>query len=163
MFELATLVISFYLILCQVWIASTFIRPQPLKPQINPWNPHDALKPHFASLKTNLISWNLVVLERIFSWKCFKNDSIFFHLSPTLSHFHQLQVENCRLQRVKKVKFSPTWSCVSLPRPTTSSGWKWRIYLFNLWPNICKSWCLNTHFVPTCITAIAIWLVNTTH
>ena len=21
-------------------------------------------------------------------------------------------------------KFSPTWSCVSLPRPTTSSGWK---------------------------------------
>ena len=21
-------------------------------------------------------------------------------------------------------------------------------YLLNLWPNICKSWCLNTHFIP---------------
>ena len=25
----------------------------------------------------------------------FLNNSIFFHLSPTLSHFHPLQVENC--------------------------------------------------------------------
>ena len=36
-----------------------------------------------------------MVLERKFSRKCFKNDSIFFHLSPTSSQFHLLQVENC--------------------------------------------------------------------
>ena len=62
---------------------------------LNPLGPHDALKHHLVSLKNNLISWNLVVLERKFSWKCFKNNIIFFHLSPTLSHFHPLQVENC--------------------------------------------------------------------
>ena len=44
-------------------------------------------------------------------------------------------------------KFSPTWSCVSLPRPTTSSRWKWPTFVY-LRPSICKSWCLNTHFVP---------------
>ena len=65
---------------------------------INPLNPHDASKHNFASLKNDLISWNLEVLERKFSWNCFKNNSIFFHLSPTstcLSHFHPLQAENC--------------------------------------------------------------------
>ena len=62
---------------------------------INPLSPHDALKHHFASLKNGLISWNLVVLEQAFSWNCFKNNSIFFHLSPTSSHFHPPQVENC--------------------------------------------------------------------
>ena len=36
-----------------------------------------------------------MVLERKFSWECFKNNIIFFHLSPTLSHFHPLQIENC--------------------------------------------------------------------
>ena len=39
------------------------------------------------------------------------------------------------------LKFSPTRSCVSLPRPTTSSGENY-LYLFNLRPNICKSGCL---------------------
>ena len=34
-------------------------------------------------------------LEQKFSWNCFKNNSICFHLSPTSSHFHPLQVENC--------------------------------------------------------------------
>ena len=29
------------------------------------------------------------------SWNCFKNNSIFFHLSPTSTHSHPLQVENC--------------------------------------------------------------------
>ena len=36
-----------------------------------------------------------MVLERKFSWICFKNNIIFFHLSPTSSHFHPLQVGNC--------------------------------------------------------------------
>ena len=61
----------------------------------NPLSPHDALKHYFAYLKNDLISWNLVVLERKLSWNCFKNNSICFHLSPTASHFHPLQVENC--------------------------------------------------------------------
>ena len=58
-----------------------------------PLSPHDALKHHFSSLKNGLISGVLVVLE--FSWNCLKNSSIFFHLLPTSSHFHPLQVENC--------------------------------------------------------------------
>ena len=62
---------------------------------LNPLSPHNTLKHYFTSLKTDLISWNLVVLDRKFSWNCFKNDSIFYHLSPTSSHFHPLQVENC--------------------------------------------------------------------
>ena len=36
-----------------------------------------------------------MVLERKFSWNSFKNNSIFFHLSPTSSHLHPLQVDNC--------------------------------------------------------------------
>ena len=44
----------------------------------NPLSPHDALKHHLASLKNDLISWNLAVLERTFSWNSFKNNSIFF-------------------------------------------------------------------------------------
>ena len=55
----------------------------------------DASKHHFASLKNGLISWNLVVLEQINSWNCLKNNTIFFHLSPTSSHLYPLQVENC--------------------------------------------------------------------
>ena len=36
-----------------------------------------------------------MVIEQQFSSKCFKKNSIFFLLSPTSSHFHPLQVENC--------------------------------------------------------------------
>ena len=36
-----------------------------------------------------------MVLEQQFSWNCFNNNSIFFHLSPAASHFHPLQVGNC--------------------------------------------------------------------
>ena len=31
--------------------------------------------------------------------------------------------------KVIQFQFSPTWSCVSLPRPTTSSGWKLLIFV----------------------------------
>ena len=62
---------------------------------LNPLGPHDALKHHFASLKNDLVSRNRGGSERKFSWNCFKNNSILFHLSPTSSHFHPLQVENC--------------------------------------------------------------------
>ena len=43
-------------------------------------------------------------------------------------------------------KFSAAWSCVSLPRPTTSSGWKLPIFVY-LSTNIYKCWCLDTHFI----------------
>ena len=33
--------------------------------------------------------------EQKFSWNCFNNNDIFFHLSLTSSHLHPLQVENC--------------------------------------------------------------------
>ena len=36
-----------------------------------------------------------MVLERQFSWNCLENNTIFFHLSPIVSHIHSLQVENC--------------------------------------------------------------------
>ena len=61
-----------------------------------------------------------MILEQQFSWNCFKNNSIFFHLSPTSSHLHPLQVENgdsnlrlvvdeddngkLRLERVNRIK-----------------------------------------------------------
>ena len=56
-------------------------------------------------------------------------------------------------------KFSPIWSCVELLRRTSLSGWKQLIILFNLRPNICKSNCLNTHFVHINIT----WSDNKTY
>ena len=62
---------------------------------LNHVSPHDALKHHFASRKNELIFRNLVVFERKLAWNCFENNSIFFNLSPTSSHYHPLQVENC--------------------------------------------------------------------
>ena len=66
-----------------------------------------------------------MVLEQQFSWNCFKHNSIFFHLSPTSSHLHPLQVENCdsnsrlvvdeddnsklRLERVKPNTLTICW------------------------------------------------------
>ena len=41
--------------------------------QLNPLSPHDALKHHFTSLKTDLISQHLWVLERKFLWNWFTN------------------------------------------------------------------------------------------
>ena len=38
---------------------------------------------------------HLGVFERTFLWNYFDNNNIFFYLSPTLIHLHQLQVENC--------------------------------------------------------------------
>ena len=86
-----------------------------------PLSPHDALKHHFAYLKDFT---KIRVLERKFSWNCFKDNSIFFHLPPTSSHLHPLHVENCdsnsqlivdeddngklRLERVKNSKI-PLW------------------------------------------------------
>ena len=62
---------------------------------VYPLNPHDALKHHFASPNNDLISWNLVVLEKKNYGTVLKITVYFFHWSPTSSHFHPLQVENC--------------------------------------------------------------------
>ena len=59
-------------------------------------SPHDALKHHFTSLKTNLFIIQLRVLEWKFPWNCFSNYvATFFNISSTSSHLHPLQVENC--------------------------------------------------------------------
>ena len=43
-------------------------------------------------------------------------------------------------------QFSPNWSFVSLPRTTTSREWK--LLIFVKFETICKSWCINTQFIP---------------
>ena len=56
-----------------------------------PLSPHDAQKHHFTSLKTHLI----FPTTRGFRMKISMKLVIFFNFSPTLSHLHPLQVENC--------------------------------------------------------------------
>ena len=63
---------------------------------INPFSPHDALKHHFTSLKTDLIFLQQRVLERKFPWNWFTNAWQFsFNFHTTSNHLHLLQVENC--------------------------------------------------------------------
>ena len=41
-------------------------------------------------------------------------------------------------------KFSTTWGCVSLPRSTTSSGWKWSLYAYYcIFTNTCVLFCFR--------------------
>ena len=46
--------------------------------RLNPLSPHDALKHHFTSLKTDLIFLQLGVLELNFPWNWFTNTWLFF-------------------------------------------------------------------------------------
>ena len=86
-----------YLYLCDITFTGTlyFQRKHVGQSQYNTSNPHDALKHAFGSPKKNLIFPNLRVLERQFSWNCFNNNDFIFHLPPTTSHLHPLQVKNC--------------------------------------------------------------------
>ena len=61
---------------------------------LNPSGPHDASKHYLASLKDDLISLKLEVLEQFFI-DVVNNNLLFFHWSPISSHLHSLQVENC--------------------------------------------------------------------
>ena len=54
--------------------------------RLNPLSPHDALKHHFTSLKTDLIFLQLRVLEEKFPWNWITNTWQFFTI------FHSLQV-----------------------------------------------------------------------
>ena len=60
----------------------------------NPFSPHDALKHHITSLKTDLI-----ILQpggfRISMKLAYQYIAISFNLSTTSNHLHLLQVENC--------------------------------------------------------------------
>ena len=54
---------------------------------VNPLNPHDALKHHFASLKKDLISWNLneifhgtVLKITVYFFICHSLEVIFIHI-----------------------------------------------------------------------------------
>ena len=53
---------------------------------VNPFNPHDALKHHFTSLKTDLIFLQPRVLERKFPWNWFTDTCQFFFI------FHPFQI-----------------------------------------------------------------------
>ena len=46
-------------------------------------------------LHRSIILHSRIICKIIFSWNCFNNNNIFCHLSPTSSHLHPLQVENC--------------------------------------------------------------------
>ena len=65
----------------------------------DPLSPHDALKHHLKSIKTDLIFLQLRVLEGKFllNWSTSIHQYmvIFFNFSPTSNHLHPLQVENC--------------------------------------------------------------------
>ena len=61
----------------------------------NPLSPHDALKHHFTSLKTDLIFLQPRVAEWIFYETGLPIYMTIFTFSLTLCHFHPLQVENC--------------------------------------------------------------------
>ena len=98
-----------------VWIIRERIRIQALT--------FSALTMHW-SIIFHLWKWfnfpNPAVWERTFFWNCLNyNNTFFFHLPPTISHLHPVQVENCdsnsrlvldeddngnyRLERVKRV------------------------------------------------------------
>ena len=62
----------------------------------NPLSPHDELKYHFISLKTDLIFLQLGGFRMNISMKMvYRYVTIFFTFSPTSNHIHPLQVENC--------------------------------------------------------------------
>ena len=62
---------------------------------VNPLSPHDALKHHFTSLKTDLIFLQLRSFRKK-SMKLFcQYMAIFFNFSLISSHLYPIQVENC--------------------------------------------------------------------
>ena len=61
----------------------------------NPLSPHDALKHHFTSPKTDLIFLPPRVLERKFNETGLPIHGNFLYILPTSNHLHPLQVENC--------------------------------------------------------------------
>ena len=64
--------------------------------RLNPLSPHDALKHHFTSLKTDSISlkiggfWMKITIKLVYY--CM---GIFFNLLPSSNHLPSVQVENC--------------------------------------------------------------------
>ena len=65
------------------------------KCSVNPLSPHDALKHHFTSLKTDLIFLQLRSFRKK-SMKLFcQYMAIFFNFSLISSHLYPIQVENC--------------------------------------------------------------------
>ena len=62
---------------------------------LNPLNPYDASRHHFASLKNDLLSWKLSISEKKISRKCLLITIYLFHFSPTSNHLLLPQVENC--------------------------------------------------------------------
>ena len=75
---------------------------------VNPLSPHDALKHHFTSLKTDLIFLQLGVLEGLFPWKWFTNT---WQFSLLFTHF---KLSSATTRRELRQQFA---AC---------SGWRWQ-------------------------------------
>ena len=63
--------------------------------RVNPLSPHDALKHHFKSLKTDLIPTTKGFKTNISRKLVYQYMVIFFNFQTPSSHLHPLQVENC--------------------------------------------------------------------
>ena len=62
---------------------------------LNPLNPHDASKHHFADLKNDSISFKPMGFRPIFLMDQLNNNNIFLAFSTHFKSSHPLQVENC--------------------------------------------------------------------
>ena len=64
-------------------------------PFVNPLSPHDALKHHFTTLKTDNFPTIDGFIMKISMKLVYQYMAIFFTFSLTSNHLHPLQVENC--------------------------------------------------------------------
>ena len=64
----------------------------------------------------------LMLAQRHRQWTSISSTLGEYFLLPVIIFTHRLRRISSKLNQ--KFKFSPTWSCVSLPRPTTPSEWK---------------------------------------
>ena len=78
---------------------------------IKPFNPHDASSRISAELPWLLDFPKHKGLRRKYSWNCFSNNNIVFHLPPTSNYHHPQQVKNCGVFGEAKCV------CAAVPHP----------------------------------------------
>ena len=81
---------------------------------------------HYYGKRRSHHSWNIWTLL-IFLTQQWNNHILVINSRPSFAHkipyVHSIFVEPFTHEAIQ-FKFPPTWSCVSLTRPTTSSGWQ---------------------------------------
>ena len=70
--------------------------------------------------------WLFYTMFEVILFMSERERNILFQLRMSLIMFERPTI----IKLVKLFKFSATWGCVSLPRPTTSSGWKLLIFVW---------------------------------